>query len=397
MSIEDAAMTDTIASVKQRLFALNRKLPMRRQRIVYNAGQSGIEPLADSVTLGGAGVIRDGSAKLDVLIADLTEAEQAELDLELLEAIKHGRVDDIRGLVNEGANIECRDEYRDTVLMRSVRSGHSECLQLLLEVGSDKDARNNGETAMTLAARVDDYECVRLLLDAGADKEANADCDYGALMCAASFGSSDCLLLLLEAGGNMEARDQFGQTALMKATMHSFPRCVRLLLEAGADPNAQDFDGNAALTLSLVRSPDNSSKRNRIECMRLLLERGANANSRNHLGYAMLTSAAVCDQTEDLRLLLQNGADVNATDRNDGMTALMCAASLGHTDSVRFLLESGADKDIKDCQGLTAMAYARRRHSQSVISLLLGNQKATMSANYASSCTRIFFGSRSKK
>ncbi len=79
VAIDDAAATDTILSVKQRVFAANRALPVRRQRLVYRPGPRGMEALADDDTLGGAGVARDGTAELDVLLADLTEDEKREL------------------------------------------------------------------------------------------------------------------------------------------------------------------------------------------------------------------------------------------------------------------------------------------------------------------------------
>ena len=75
--IDDASAPDSILSVKHRVSAANRKLPARRQRLVYSAGPHGMEPLADNETLGGAGVAQDGSAKLDVLLVDLTPEEQA--------------------------------------------------------------------------------------------------------------------------------------------------------------------------------------------------------------------------------------------------------------------------------------------------------------------------------
>ncbi len=83
IAIDDAAAADTIISVKQRLFAANRKLFVRRQRLVYQPGPFGMDALADDETLGGAGVARDGSAKLDVLLADLTAAEAAGLGREV--------------------------------------------------------------------------------------------------------------------------------------------------------------------------------------------------------------------------------------------------------------------------------------------------------------------------
>ncbi len=79
IAIHDAAATDTILSVKERLFSANRKLYVRRQRLVYSAGPRGMDALADDETLGGAGVARDGSAELDVLLADLTAAEAKKL------------------------------------------------------------------------------------------------------------------------------------------------------------------------------------------------------------------------------------------------------------------------------------------------------------------------------
>ena len=79
IAINDSSAADTILSVKQRVFAANRKLYVRRQRLVYSAGPRGMDPLSDDETLGGACVAQDGSAELDVLMVDLTTAEVAEL------------------------------------------------------------------------------------------------------------------------------------------------------------------------------------------------------------------------------------------------------------------------------------------------------------------------------
>ncbi len=57
------------------MFAKNNALRAYRQRLVYSAGPHGMEPLADNETLGGAGVARDGSAKLSMTLADLTDLE----------------------------------------------------------------------------------------------------------------------------------------------------------------------------------------------------------------------------------------------------------------------------------------------------------------------------------
>ena len=83
ITIGDASADDTILSVKERVFAANRHLPVRRQRLVYRPGPHGMEPLADDETLGGAGVARDSTAELDVLLVELTEEEIAALGVKV--------------------------------------------------------------------------------------------------------------------------------------------------------------------------------------------------------------------------------------------------------------------------------------------------------------------------
>jgi hypothetical protein len=83
IAIENAAATDTILKIKKRLFTANGKLRVCRQRLVYSAGPHGMDALADNQTLRGAGVAQDGSAELDVLLADLTEEEADELGPEV--------------------------------------------------------------------------------------------------------------------------------------------------------------------------------------------------------------------------------------------------------------------------------------------------------------------------
>ena len=77
--IDGVSASNKILTVKQRVYAANPKLYVRRQRLVYSAGPRGMDALADDETLGGAGVAQDGSAELDVLLADLTAAEAEEL------------------------------------------------------------------------------------------------------------------------------------------------------------------------------------------------------------------------------------------------------------------------------------------------------------------------------
>ena len=94
IAIDNVTGRDTVLSVKQRVFAANRKLYVRRQRLVYTAGRYGMDSLPDDQSLFGVGVARDGSAQLDVLLADLTEDDAEELGWEVwhFETLRHRRV-----------------------------------------------------------------------------------------------------------------------------------------------------------------------------------------------------------------------------------------------------------------------------------------------------------------
>ena len=77
--IGNASATDSILGVKQFVCAVNPKLSVHRQRLMYRPGPRGMEPLADNDTLGGAGVAQDGTAELDVLLAELTSVDMYRL------------------------------------------------------------------------------------------------------------------------------------------------------------------------------------------------------------------------------------------------------------------------------------------------------------------------------
>jgi ankyrin repeat protein len=296
ITIEDASAADTILSVKHRMFALNRKLPVRRQRIVYRPGPHGMEPLADDETLGGAGVAQDGTAKLDVLSAELTADEAAELGRKLSDAAKRGLGDDMLDLIDAGVCVDFRDENGDTALICAAISGRADCARLLVDAAADTEIRGkDGRTALVQAAFHGNADCVRLLIDAGADKEAKDEEETTALAWAAVEGEADCVGLLLEAGADKEAKDRDDMTAVVWAATNGHAKCAQLLLDAGADTEVKNASGRTALIL-----------------------------------------AAANGHSDCVLLLTHAGADTGATGV-DGMTALAWAAARGHADCARLL------------------------------------------------------------
>lgn len=90
----------------------------------------------------------------------------------LLSAAKHGDLDEVRRLLDEGAPVDAVDNgrYPMTALMHAAFGGHAEVVRLLLERGADVAREDlDAFTAITLAAREGHWEVVKLLTDHGAD------------------------------------------------------------------------------------------------------------------------------------------------------------------------------------------------------------------------------------
>ena len=71
-------------------------------------------------------------------------------------------------------------------------------------------------------------------------------------------------------------------------------------------------------------------------------------------GGTPLIVTTVSGQTAAAKLLIENGASLNATN-NDGSTALHTAAFFGHPDTVKLLLEYGAEVNVRNAIGGTPL------------------------------------------
>lgn len=113
---------------------------------------------------------------------------------------------------------------------------------------------------------------------------------------------------------------------------------MKALLDAGADANAVDEEGTPALMNAALYAGAGQ--------MKILLERGAKVNAKNRAGATALIWAA--GDGEKARLLVAAGADVNAQSM-PGRTALQIAAAAANgASTVRLLLDEGAKVDARD-------------------------------------------------
>ena len=87
-----------------------------------------------------------------------------------------------------------------------------------------------------------------------------------------------------------------------------------------------------------------------------------------------LLEAVENNSLKAIKSLIKEGADVNATNRNDD-TALMYAAYKGDKQTGELLIENGADVDAINKNGYTALMYAKNNRHEEVIKLLTKEKK----------------------
>lgn len=108
--------------------------------------------------------------------------------------------------------------------------------------------------------------------------------------------------------------------------------------------------------------------------VKLLVENGADVEAKDsEYGRTALSWAAENGHTAISKLLVDNNADLETKDVRYGRTALSWAAGKGCEAVVKLLIEKGAKVDAKSNHGWTALWCAAKKGCKSVVKLLIEN------------------------
>ncbi len=267
---------------------------------------------------------------------------------ELLQALWDGDLDRLRGLIEQGADLDAPFVH------------HADLTENLLS-----GFRGRSIPPIVAAVESADPAVVRLVLDRVADVDAEYQpFESTALMTAAQCtapSSVQIVQMLLGAGADLEHLDEHGRTPVMVTAGYGLPATILLLVDAGADITRRTTPGTTAFGAA--------SRRN--DHLRHLASRMIEVRIR--AWWTPLMEAAAHGRIEEVRRLLAEGAAPGEADEQ-GWTALMWAAAPGGSlQVVEALIAAGADPNAATAGGWTAlMSAAVSRDRNRVAALLAG-------------------------
>lgn len=291
----------------------------------------------------------------------------AELFCRILLIRKYPDYDRIRTLLDTNHNIINSEMKLSQIDLKLV----AHCLDTVLITEIIKNINiatlNTNFTLLTLSVIYSNIytnnELISILINAGADinfRHANGKTAlYYAITNVLISSNNDTVKLLIDFGSDINNIYSGKQTVLGIALCCIAVRCdvktVKILIDAGCNVNHQDANGYSPLHISisikhLLYDPDLSSTK-------LLIKSGANVNLKNTEGESPLFFAVKIFDNEQsynfnisfelTQILINNGANIHILNKY-GKTALMYAVGSNNKPVAKLLLRNGADINAAD-------------------------------------------------
>ena len=244
---------------------------------------------------------------------------------ELIAASKEGNEVEAKRLLDNGADVNARDEWQHTPLHEAENAAIA---KLLLDHGADVNARSRHQS--TPLHFPQNEAIAKVLLDHGADVNARGVVQQTPLHYAAR--NEAVVKLLVDHGADVNARDSFQETPLHRVlgssdtmSMRETLAIVKLLVDHGADVNVRDEDQCTPLHLGLsilrLRTPPFQQACN-IAMARLLVNGGAQLTAFDKWGENVLHRAAARSELELCLFYVSRGLDPNIAVEGSDATAL---------------------------------------------------------------------------
>jgi len=261
------------------------------------------------------------------------------VDLQLITAIEHGRLDGVQAALTDGANPNALIEYDDEFvlpLVYTVGYAYDDAIVLaLLAHGADPNGRDLDGATPLLALAGDGFAAqVEVLLEHGAALSQTGGMGETPLHAAASDGNLQVLELLLAKGHPLDPVDHCAYTPFLEACKAGSVEVILALAARGADLHAVDYLDRTGLLLAGFGDP---------EVLDCLLQLGLDPDRRDSNGRSLVHcvegAPSVAAAEACLAVLRAHGVDVSRRDADgntclDRLDAAQRAAERKHADTL---------------------------------------------------------------
>ncbi len=286
----------------------------------------------------------------------------------LLHAVcRDGHQDFVAILIQRGAEVNLPDKEGRTAIHYAVMSGNSKLVEYLLDLGSNPNLlTKKKETPLHFAAKYSGLETVQFLIE------------HGARIKAINWALVNDLIEQSLRQHSLD--DESSISALKNALGLKTPEALQAVDEDEDDEDEDEDSGGeryADTIEELPSGPNGSEHRqlithiDQIPVDLLPLDKKDAANTD---GMTALHFAAQNGNTEVVKYLIENGADIEAQDTILSRSPMHLAAENGNLDCVKYLAEQGADLLDKDSYGATALHYAAKNNRLDIIKYLVSKK-----------------------
>ncbi|NXJ69344.1 ASB3 protein, partial [Rostratula benghalensis] len=244
-----------------------------------------------------------------------------------------------------------RDDYINVktfeglcALHLSARHGSLENVRVLLEAGADpNEVTTEATTPLFLAVENEHANVVKFLLQHGANvKGPHSWSGWNSLHQASFQGCTEIMKILMEKGASKECKDDFGITPLFVAAQYGKLESLRLLVSHGADVNSQAKDRATPLLIA--------AQEGHAECVELLLSKGADPNLYCNEDNWQLPIHAAAEMGHKKILEMLIAVTDRICDKGKGKVSPVYSAVYGgNKECLEILLKEGYSPDAQEC------------------------------------------------